>query len=441
MNHQQSLDYLYSLGNEVTAMKLGLGAVATLLRGLGKPQRGLRCVLIAGTNGKGSVAAMLEAMACAAHLHVGLYTSPHLVAPEERIRVDGESIAAERFAALATRVRAVAERLLAAGDLPGLPTFFEHLTAMAMLEFAERGVELAILEVGLGGRLDATNVVTPLVSVVTPIGLDHQQYLGSTLAKIAAEKAAIIKEGVAAVVAHQDTSALDSITSRCLEVGVLPAFAGDPRIDGNERGCFVFSYESTADSYENVRLGMRGRHQVDNAVLAIEAAEALRGRGVPISRAAILHGLERVHWPGRLELLLGVPPVLLDGAHNPAGAAALASYLAEFCHCPITLVFGAMADKDVATMARELIPYVSSVVLTRAQSSRGCDPESMSEAFALPAGGRPSVTASVFEALSWAQRVTPAGGLICVAGSLMVVGEARAWLEQRSPLVALARRR
>lgn len=430
----EAMAYLSSLGNEVVAMKLGLESVARLLSRLGDPQLRFPSVIVAGTNGKGSTACMIDSIARRARLTTGLFTSPHLVSIEERIRIGGFPIRRERFAILSGRVRDAAEELVDEGLLMAPPTFFEQVTAIAFLEFAERRVDLAVLEVGMGGRLDATNVVDPLVAVVTPISFDHERYLGSTLAEIAGEKAAVIKRGAAAVIAHQPVEALEPIIERCLALDVLPEFAGECEIHHNENGRFTFSYETESDRYDRVELGLRGRHQVENAVLAIHAAEALRRAGLGITRGTVLDGLKAADWPGRLELVLGAPPVLLDGAHNEAGALALRAYLDEFCHYPITLVFGAMDDKHVDRMAEALFPAVRAVVLTRVGSQRSADPVAL--AATLPAaggGGAPIVASSVEEALAWAFHVTPRDGVICVAGSLYLVGEVRARLASRVP--------
>ncbi|MGB5038404.1 MAG: Mur ligase family protein, partial [Blastocatellia bacterium] len=300
-----ALAYLTSLGNEVAAMKLGLESIALLLHQLGDPHREFPSVIVAGTNGKGSTACMIEAIARRSKLTTGLFTSPHLVSIEERIRIGGVAISRDRFAILAGRVRDAAEELIDRGDLTVAPTFFEQVTAIAFLEFAERRVDLAVLEVGMGGRLDATNIVEPLVAVVTPIGMDHERYLGSTLAAIAGEKAAVIKPGVRAVIAHQPVEALEPLIERCLACDVLPEFAGESDIHHNENGRFTFSYETEADRYEFVTLGLRGRHQVENAIVAIHAVESIRRAGIGITRSAIVEGLGAAEWPGRLELVLG----------------------------------------------------------------------------------------------------------------------------------------
>lgn len=439
--YEDAVEYLLGLGNEVVAMKLGLESVAALLDRLGDPQRAFPSVVVAGTNGKGSVSCMIESIARTAGLTTGLFTSPHLVSIEERVRVAGRQIPRERFAELAWLVRSAAEALVDEGVLAAPPTYFEQVTAIALLEFAARRVDLAVLEVGMGGRLDATNVVDPVLAVVTPISFDHERYLGHTLLEIAAEKAAVVKHGAAAVIAHQPVEALEALTARCLAVDVLPVFAGEPEIRHSESGRFTFDYETDVDRYERIALGLRGRHQVENGMVALHAAEALRKAGFAIPRSAILDGLATAEWPGRLEIFLGAPPVLLDGAHNPAGAAALRAYLDEFCHSPVTLVFGAMDDKRIHEMAEQLFSAASTVVLTRPTSPRAVDPVAV--VASLPAargGGRPVVTRSIDEALAWALHATPRDGLVCVAGSLYLVGEARSRLVSRDPSSPAGRR-
>ncbi len=439
--YEDAVAYLFGLGNEVAAMKLGLDSVALLLDRLGSPHRAVPSVIVAGTNGKGSVSCMVESIVRTAGLTTGLYTSPHLVSVEERVRVAGRQIPRERFAELAWTVRTASEALVDSGALDAPPTFFEQVTAIAFLEFAARRVDVAILEVGMGGRLDATNIVEPLVAVVTSIALDHQQYLGDTLAAIAVEKAAVIKRGAAAVIAHQPLEALEPLIARCLACDVLPVFAGEPEIHHSENGRFTFSYETENARYERLTLGLRGRHQVENAMAAVHAAEALTSAGVSIPKSAVSEGLASAEWPGRLEMILGSPPVLLDGAHNAAGAEMLRAYLDEFCHSPLTLVFGALEDKAIREMAGELFPAARTVVVTRPKTARSADLGPMVSSLPDARGGaRPVVTRTVDEALAWAFHVTPRDGLICVAGSLYLVGEARERLVSRDPFLPAGRR-
>jgi len=438
MDRDDAIAYLLGLGNEVLAMKLELGAVTLLLERLGSPHLAFPSALIAGTNGKGSVAAMLDSIAREAGLMPGLYTSPHLVDIEERVRVGGRPVSGARFAELATRVREAAEALVGEDALPATPTFFEQVTAVAFVELAARGVDLGVVEVGMGGRLDATNVLAPVVSVITPVSLDHQKYLGDTVARIAAEKAGIIKAGSAAVIARQHPDALAVLARRCEECGVKPVFTGHAEIHHSERGRFTVSYTTEEDRYDRLLVGLRGRHQVENALAAIHAAEALRRSGLAIPRAAIARGLARAEWPGRLELLPGVPgapALLLDGAHNAAGASALRAYLDEFAHGPVTLVFGALEDKDAAEIAAALFPAADAVVFTRPGSPRAAAAGRLA-ALPLPVGVASRVTGSPEEALAVASEITPPDGLVVVAGSLYLVGEVRALLAGAHPAPA-----
>ncbi len=431
MNFTESVQYLYSLGHEMMAVKLELESIRALCHALGDPQRRVPAVHIAGTNGKGSTSAMCEAMVRAADWRVGLYTSPHLVDITERLRVDGRNISPDDFARLATQVRAASEQLVRDGALPAPPTFFEQVTALAFLYFVECKVELAILEVGLGGRLDATNICAPLVCAITPVSGDHQQYLGHTLAAIAAEKAGIIKPAVPVVVAPQEPEAMRVIAAQgalmnapVIDVGLLMqhcrAEAGSSgRV--TEAGLFDFSYRTQAAQY-NVSLNLRGRHQVTNACTAIHLAEQLQQRGLNISPKNIADGLSRVQWPGRLELCATEPAMLLDGAHNPAGARVLRDFLDEFISAPITMIFGLMSDKALAEIAEILCPAAHTVIATRISNPRATDPQLMAQV--INQTGVKSVTAeSAAEALNIAQQMTPADGLICVCGSLYLIGE------------------
>src|SRR5262245_36123675 len=334
MNFEESLSYLLGLGHETLTIKLGLHNTETLLAALGDPQKDFPAVQIAGTNGKGSTAAMLDSICRAAGIRTGLFTSPHLISITERIRIDGTQISENEFARHTSAVREKATELVADRSLQTLPTFFEHLTAIALLAFSEARVELALLETGLGGRLDSTTAALADVVAITPIAMDHEDYLGSTISDIAAEKAAIIRAGVPAVVAPQLPEAADVIYHRCEEVGVSPFVIGSQarsRICNVSRdGQCEVTITTANDTYDAVRLGLRGRHQVDNALVALALAEILRERGFDIRRQAIVSGLQTAIHRGRLELWNGSPTILFDGAHNPASAQALRNYLDEF---------------------------------------------------------------------------------------------------------------
>jgi dihydrofolate synthase/folylpolyglutamate synthase len=434
MNFPEAVNYLYGLGHETLAMKLGLESVRALAGAFDDPQQKYPAVHIAGTNGKGSTAAMTAEIARAAGLRVALYTSPHLRSITERIRVDGEQISEEAFARLASRVRAASERLAAEGKLPAPPTFFEQMTMIAFLHFAECEVDLAVLEVGLGGRLDATNICAPIVTAITPVDFDHQQYLGHTIEEIAGEKAGILKSGVPVVVAPQREEAWRTIERRAAEVDA-PVISVSEELDraavwarGGDiwnAGRFRLDYHSQRDRHD-ATINLRGRHQILNAVTAINVAEQLGEEGFPITREAVMYGLEHVEWPGRLQIIgVGEPerPLLLDGAHNPAGASALREFLIDYCaNVPLTLLFGAMADKSIDEMAALLFPLAQTIILTKVKNPRAADPATIAAAMA-GLNREMICVANVKDALAQALLVTPANGLICACGSLFLVGE------------------
>ena len=438
MDFPTSLKYLFSLGHEVLAAKFGLENINLLLEKLGHPERAFKSVLVAGTNGKGSVAAMLDSIARTALYRSALFTSPHLQRIQERIQVSGREISGESFAEWASTVREAVESLITAGKLAAPPTFFEQVAAIALCYFRSSAVELAVLEVGLGGRLDATNAVNRIISVVTSIDFDHQKILGNTIEEIAAEKAAIIVNDARAVIGRQThQAATEILMNRCLETGVLPVFVNEPTAtEATGVGSVMFNYESAHSDYVRIVSGLRGRHQADNAAAAIEAAELLNESGFPITREAIIKGLRGASWPGRLELISDRPAILLDGAHNPAGARALRKFLDEFCHSPITLIFAAMSDKDIERMAIELFDVARTIVLTRVRDARSADSARLGGA-ALRASRNVIFAETVRQALSWARSVTPQDGLICVAGSLYLVGEVKRLIEEADSQTAV----
>jgi dihydrofolate synthase / folylpolyglutamate synthase len=402
MTFEGAVQYLLSLGHETLTMKLGLRNTELLLKALDNPERAFPSVQIAGTNGKGSTAVTLDSICRAAGIKSGLYTSPHLVSITERIRVSGEAIVPEEFAACATTVREVSEQLRRDKLIEALPTFFEQLTAIALLAFRKAGIELAILETGLGGRLDSTTAANARIVAITQIAMDHEEYLGHTLESIASEKAAIIRPGVAAVIARQRPEAMAVLLKRCEETGVVPILA-----DG-------------AKGFENVRLGLRGRHQIDNAAVAIRLAELLG-----VSHSEIVSGLENAQHPGRLELIPYKPDFLLDGAHNPAGCESLRAHLDEFAPRPLTLVFGAMRDKQLDQIGEILFPAADVLILTPIENPRSASTEMLRPIAGRLAQGTVIETDSSAEALRVAVARTPPEGLICIAGSLYLIGEVR----------------
>lgn len=398
MHFAESVQYLLSLGHETLTIKLGLRNTELLLQSLDNPERAFPSIQIAGTNGKGSTAVMLDSMCRAAGIRTGLYTSPHLVSITERIQIAGKQISAEDFARHTTTVRDAAQRLLHSGQLEALPTFFEHVTAIALLAFREAGIDLAILETGMGGRLDSTTAANASTVAITSIAMDHEQYLGSTIESIAGEKAAIIRPGVTAVIGKQDPRALAVLLQRCEETGVQPILAMPPS--------------------ELIRMGLRGRHQLENAAIAIAVAKSLS-----ISHEAILSGLETASHPGRLELLSNEPDILLDGAHNPAGAEALRDYLVEFGRRPLTIVFGAMSDKQLDRIGELLFPLADNLILTTIDNPRAASLETLETTATRFARGSVTKSKTITDASHAALRDTPPEGMICVTGSLYLIGE------------------
>ena len=428
MRFEEAVQYLLGLGHETLTMKLGLRNTELLLKRLHNPEQAFPAVQIAGTNGKGSVATVLDSICRAATIKTGLYTSPHLVSITERIRIDGKEITNDDFARHATAVRTASEQLLDSNEIEALPTFFEQLTAIALLAFRDAGIQLAILETGMGGRLDSTTAVKAQLVAITQIALDHQEYLGNTIEEIAAEKAAIIRPGVDAILAKQSAAAMAVVLRHCESVGVQPVYdrcqAQVEEITGD--GVFRITLETGFDSYEKIWLGLRGRHQIDNVAVAIQLAEHLRKLKFRIPHEAIVAGVERVRHPGRLELVEGRPAFLLDGAHNPAGARVLRDHLDQFGVRPLLLLFGAMRDKQVDELARILFTAADHVVLTTVNSPRAASAETLLQvAQRFVSEDRLSVANSSAHALRLALDRAAGKGLICVTGSLYLLGELR----------------
>jgi dihydrofolate synthase/folylpolyglutamate synthase len=413
MDFARSVEYLLSLGNEVSAMKLGLENIGTLLAALGQPQNKYFKVQVAGTNGKGSVCAFLDSICREAGINTGLFTSPHLISITERIRINGVQIAEEGFARIAKLVRETSETLLLEKRLEYLPTFFEQITAIALLAFAEANVDLAILETGLGGRLDATTAANAETAAITRIDVDHQEYLGSSIEEIAAEKAAIIRQNSQGVVVGPQTpAAMEVVIAQCRSLSIAPVIASG--LNGSGIG----------------GLGLPGRHQKENADIAVSLALLLRNR-FTIHDEHIRTGLARAKHPGRLEYVTG--RYLLDGAHNPLGAMALRKYLDEF-EKPrhIVMIFGAMEGKNVQKMLSQLTPAVDGIIFTRPENLRSISPDELIRF--VPRQMKTKTVAlsdSVGAALAQAEAITPDEGLVLVTGSLYLVGEVKKLLAEK----------
>jgi len=421
MTPDAALRFLYSL--QASGIKFGLSSVEEALTRLGDPHAALPFIHVGGTNGKGSVCATVSHLLRRLGLKVGLYTSPHLIDFRERIQINGEWLAPSHLAGLVSRVRR------ATAPLP--LTFFEFATIMALLEFARRRAEAAVLEVGMGGRLDATNIVRPLVSVITNVSREHTQHLGRTLRAIAAEKAGIIKRGVPVVCGAAGVG-LEVIAARCRDAGApLLRLGGQFRLRrrGECQGRAVIDYHGLEHKFRGLELALAGRHQAANAALALAAAELASSRlGRQFSEEVVRAALAEVRWPGRLERLGEAPLLLLDGAHNPAGARALAADLAAHRRGRRILVIGVLADKEAAGILRPLLPLAERVIACAPESERALGPEALAKLISRLSGQRAEVVASVAQALQRAASQAGPAGTVCVCGSLYTVGEARASL-------------
>lgn len=435
MTFSEAESYLLSLGNEVLAMKLGLENVLKLLAALGDLRNKYLKVQVAGTNGKGSVCAFLDSICREAGIRTGVTTSPHLVSMTERVRIDGSDISEAEFARLATRVRKTSERLVSKGELESAPTYFEQVTAIALLAFAEAKVDLAILETGLGGRLDATTAARAEICAITRIDIDHQKILGETLAEIALEKAAVIRVDSTVVIGQQEADVSGILGGRCETLGVRPYSRDSLRcwfVEWNESTGGTVTISTDDGKYPAVNLGLNGRHQAENAEVALFVASALRDEyGWDIRDEHIVAGLENARHPGRLEYF---DRYLLDGAHNIGGAKALVSYLEESVNGSVTFVFGAMRDKDVSRLASILFPTASAIVFTKADNIRSVEPDELAKSVPPGFAGKVQVADRAAEALKVASEITPPGGFIVVTGSLYLVGEARAILLERTQI-------
>ena len=456
MSYETAVAQMYALGHELAqtpSRKFDLAHMRVLLSALGHPEHSFPAVLVAGTNGKGSTAATLASILQASGLKTGLYTSPHLVRINERIRLNGIPISDDDFVMLHDGVDRTAERLVGEGDLPWHPSFFEMLTAMGFEYFARSRPDMVVLEVGMGGRLDATNVVEPRLSIITDISLDHQNYLGETVGEIAREKAGIIRPGGIVVTLPQLPEANDAIGNAILDAGaravnVVPYV---PPVSPGSSQYLVPSTRETAargrrQRYSLAVLGkeivvdspMVGRHQLRNLALAIVAAEELHHQGAAqITPETIAKGIRETYWPGRFQVVPAAgddPEYVLDVAHNPAGAWALRSTLSAAYPDlenrdsgkgrAITMVFGVMRDKAMQEMAEILFPIAEHVIVTHASNPRSASPDEIRQAAARVAASMAIEGAEdVASALERARKVAGAGGLVVVTGSIYIVGE------------------
>jgi dihydrofolate synthase / folylpolyglutamate synthase len=442
MTYEESVRYLFTLGRELAsprqaaATKFDLVNITVLCERLGHPERAFQSVHVAGTNGKGSTAAMLESVLRASGLRTGLYTSPHLERINERVRLDGKEISDPEFAATFTRLHDVIEELLAAGLLAAHPTFFECVTAVAFDFFAQAGVEFAVCEVGMGGRLDATNVLLPEVAVITQIDFDHENYLGHSIEEIAAEKAGIIKPGARVVSAAEHLIARVVIRRRVAQQSAfLVEIENAFRIEdvASHKGCFAFTAISTdSDARIPVVLPLPGRFQIRNALTAIAAARMLAERGAPIDDGAIARGIATTSWPGRLERIADGPEIYLDGAHNPAGAREIAVFWEQFLPGrKIFLIYGAMRDKAVDEVAGLLFPGAQAVILTSPAQPRAISAPLLAEMTSHHAR-KVEITPAPEKAFERALELASPEDVIFITGSLYLVGDLRRYWFSRT---------
>lgn len=422
------LDRLFAL--ETFGIKLGLDNITRLCAALDHPERSFTTLHVAGTNGKGSVTAMVHAALLAGGVRSARYTSPHLLSLNERFVIGNRPVAEDTLEAVGTEVLDLAERLRDAGTLSVTPTFFEVTTAIGFELFRRANTEVGVIEVGLGGRFDATNVIEPVAGAITTIAFDHQQHLGNTLAQIAFEKAGIIKPGMTVVAGPLPPDAMRVVRNASLDRGATLLETADLSMgvemhDGRAR----ITVETPTAIYGPLRLALRGEHQAANALVAIRLLEAAQVHGVAIDHSAIVRGLEAAEWPARLELLTmaGGKRILLDAAHNAEGAAALASYLRRWHPERPTLVIGIMRDKDVDEILRPLLPCVSRVITTAAPTPRALPAADLAHHI----GPSANVIAEPLEAIEHATRMSDT---VCVAGSIFLAGAVRDNLKQRAML-------
>jgi len=474
-SYKKAIQYLYSL--EKYGIRLGLKRIKTFLKSLGNPQDRLNLIHVAGTNGKGSTCALIESVLIRAGYKVGLYTSPHLVRFNERIRINEREITDKKVAELVKRIKQRSGETekwrngettkqnprFPDSPIPRLPcalTFFEFTTAMAFLYFAEEKVDIAVIEVGLGGRLDATNVGSPIVSIITNIERDHEAILGSRITDIAFEKAGIIKGDGILISAEAKSATLKVLASECRRKrAAFYRLNRDFFIDDSEKaevrgqkiGGITFSFKGRRRVFKDLKTNLLGKHQLQNAACALAALEVLEEDGYDITESAVRKGLENIFWPGRLEIVSKRPLIVLDCAHNPAGAAVLKHALQrEFNYKRLFLILGIMADKDIKGIISALAPIADTVILTCPKTERAASLEMlykeimdlrvMNYELRMKDSNRKSkilnrklkimLIEDVQEACRTAISMSKAGDMVCITGSIFTVGEARETLRQ-----------
>jgi dihydrofolate synthase/folylpolyglutamate synthase len=424
MDYENAIEYLYDL--KIYGMSLGLERIEHLLRSLGSPHKDMKAIHVAGTNGKGSVCAMVSSVLQNAGYKVGLFTSPHLLFFEERICINGNPISKEKLCMLVERIKPIAKSMVEKEGFEH-PTFFEIACAMAFCHYHDENVDFAVLEVGLGGRLDATNVITPMVSVITSISLDHTHVLGNTLEEVAREKAGIIKMGVPVVIGVTQKEILKMITDISLE-------KQSPYYSTQKNGNYTilesssrnqrFNMEVNGKVFSDLTIHLIGEHQVENTLIALLTLDILRKQGISIPEESIREGIENTKWPGRLEIVSQNPTVILDCAHNPDGMKALNSAMKRFYgDSKKTLVLGIMRDKDIPAIVYEACDFADKVIITKPKFERAAEPDMI-----LPEVEKycknVKVIENVREAVDHAISGSEKDDIVCIAGSIFNVSEA-----------------
>jgi dihydrofolate synthase/folylpolyglutamate synthase len=423
-SYKEAVSMLYGL--QKYGVKFGLSTTSNILKTFGNPHHNQRYIHIAGTNGKGSVGAMLESILMRSGLTVGFYTSPHLVRFTERFRINRELMKEKQAASLIGRIWEVMNK-------KSPPTFFELTTVMALIYFFRNNVDIGIIEVGMGGRLDATNVITPMVSVITNIGLEHQQFLGKTIIEIAKEKGGVIKRKVDVVTGVHQAPVVKLFESLCGK-RYAPFWKVGRDVHYRRLPSGLLGYYGLRDRYKNLTLGLRGRFQYRNAALCLLTLEILQGKGIHISEEAIRSGLADPLWPGRLEIVSFNPMIILDGAHNTSAMRSLSdSIRKDFDFKELIVVVGIMADKEIVPILKELLPLASKIICTRPAYYRAADPHHLWEV-ARKFGKTSEVNLSLSAAIERARDIADERDLILITGSLFTVGEAKSYIDpQRHP--------
>ncbi|MFO7865403.1 MAG: folylpolyglutamate synthase/dihydrofolate synthase family protein [Candidatus Aminicenantes bacterium] len=420
MNYRECLRYLEQIQRQ--GMKFGLNNVRAVLQELHNPHHGVPFIQVAGSNGKGSVSAMLSRIFTLNGWRCGLFTSPHLMHVQERIRINGDPVSTEDFCMIMTELRNTVDDMVERGVLEHPPTYFEMMTLGALLYFKRRRVDAAVLEVGMGGRFDATSVVDPEVTVITTISLEHEKYLGDTSALIAAEKAAVIKTGTPVVSGVLNEEAREIIRKRAGEDAApfMDVFAPESRFRSYNDNPPSYSFQWNGQFFLFTP-SLPGRHQGRNAAVAVAAALEMGRRREPLSRDSIIRGVETTCWEGRLEIIRRHPTVILDGAHNEEGASALRDYIKENFADPVVMVFAVMKDKNISRVGEILFPSAERIILTTFNYHRAASPEDILQA--LPAfRGRAECEPHPGKAVQTALAAAGKQGVVVAAGSLYLIG-------------------